>query len=381
MRLLLLPGLLAVAARSLAQSPDSTHTAAMSAPFTLPPLASLSVLPLPLAPDDSLQQLAFRRNRVKTVTLVQLRGRNPADTVEYTEIDRLGCVLRYRPAHGNSYRQRYGRGHELVERTTYPTAEGFASFSQVRYDPATKTTTTSLGPSLDQMAPWQVARLLRHGDTLVVESFFHPTPIVPDSPMRRLVLRTFRTGADTVRSDVVVYDVAEQVIAFDSYYRIGSRQRPREGGAVSFEEPTAAEPAQNPAAARRLLGASQRRHGRYLPNTRYTYNAQGSLVRQFFIPPPHPAKPTMTLSPDERMLLNIVPISDTSSVRYVRRPDGQLLREEYRIGGSQPLTDALTGEAPLTGLSFTEYTYLPNGLRKTKAGSLAARYEYRYTYY
>ena len=55
MRFLLLPGLLAVAARSLVQSPDSTYTAAMSAPLMLSPLASLSILPLPLSPDDSLQ--------------------------------------------------------------------------------------------------------------------------------------------------------------------------------------------------------------------------------------------------------------------------------------------------------------------------------------
>jgi hypothetical protein len=340
MRFLLLPGLLAVAARSLAQSPDSTYTAAMSAPLMLSPLANLSVLPLPLSPDDSLQQQAFRRNRVKTVTLVQLRGHSPADTVDYTEVDRLGNVLRYRPAHGNAYRQRYGRGHELLARTTYPT-EGFASFEQVLYNPATKTTTTSLGPSLTQLAPWQVARQARRGDTLVIESFFNPTPVMPASPIRRLVLRTFRTGADTVRSDVTVYDVAEQLLTFESYYRIGSRQRPREGGSVSFGSPAAGELGQKPATARRLL------------------------------------KPTMTLSADERMQLTIAPISDTSSARYVRRPDGQLLREEYRVGGAP----SFIGEEPLAGLSFTEYTYLPTGLRKTKAGSLAARYEYRYTYY
>jgi hypothetical protein len=376
MRFLLLPGLLAVAARSLAQSPDSTHTAAMSAQLMLSPLANLSVLPLPLSPDDSLQQQVFRRNRVKTVTLVQLRSHSPADTVDYTEVDRLGNVLRYRPAHGNAYRQRYGRGHELLARTTYPT-EGFASFEQVLYNPATKTTTTSLGPSLTQLAPWQVARQARRGDTLVIESFFNPTPVMPASPIRRLVLRTFRTGADTVRSDVTVYDVAEQLLTFESYYRIGSRQRPREGGSVSFESPAAGELGQKPATARRLLVASQRQHGRYQPTTRYTYNAQGGLVRQFFIPPPHPAKPTMTLSADEQMQLTIAPINDTSSARYVRRPDGQLLREEYYIRN----TPSFIGEEPLAGLSFTEYTYLPTGLRKTKAGSLAARYEYRYTYY
>lgn len=381
MRFLLVPGLLAMAARCLAQSPDSTHSAAMSAPFTLSPLANLSVLPLRLSPDDSLQQQAFRRNRVKTVTLVQLRGNSRADTVDYTEVDRSGSVLLHRPAHGQVYRQRYGRGHELVARTTYATdGFAFASFWQALYDPATSTTTTSFGPSLTQLTPWQVARLARRGDTLTTESFFHPTPLLPASPMRRLMLRTFRAGADTTRSDITVYDVAEQVVAFESYYYIGSRPRPRESGSVSFEAlatTTTTEAAQKPATARLLLGASRRQRGHYLPTVRYTYNAQGSLVRQFFIPPPHPAKPTMTLNADERMQLTIAPISDTSSVRYVRRPDGQLLREEYRMGSTQ-LTN---GEEPLAGLSFTEYTYLPNSLRKTKAGSLAARYEYRYTYY
>ena len=41
-----------------------------------------------------------------------------------------------------------------------------------------------------------------------------------------------------------------------------------------------------------------------------------------------------------------------------------------------------TGQAPgQFPLSFTDYTYWPNGLRKAKSGSLAARFEYRYTYY
>jgi YD repeat-containing protein len=363
-----------MAIRSLAQSPNATHSVEASAPIEFSPIILLSVLPLPLTPDDSLRQRAFRRNRVKTVTLVQLRGNSPADTIDYSEVDRQGHVQLYRPALGQSYRQRYDRQDKLVERTTYPSKYSPA-FMHVQYDPASKATTSSIGPTLKQLDTWQTARIVQIGDTLVTESFFLPTPLLPTSPVRRLVLRSFRTSPDTTRNDLATYDASEQLIGFEAHYRLGSRQHPRELGDVSF---VSSESAQVPPTTRRLLRASQQAHGHYLPTTRYTYDKQGSLVRQVNIPRPQLPKPKMTLSNDERMLLTIAPVSDTLSVRYVRRPDGQLLREECRIND---VTAQLTGETPPTGLSFTDYTYLPTGLRHTKTGSLAARYEYRYTYY
>jgi YD repeat-containing protein len=332
-------------------------------------------LPQSLSPDDSLRQRAFRRNRVKTVTLVRLRGNSPADTIDYSEVDRQGHIQFYRPAFGQSYRQRYDRQNKLVERTTYPTQD-YASLMHVQYDPASKTTVSRIGPTLQQLDTWQTVRIVRNGDTLITESFFLPTPRLPTLPVRRLVLRSFRSGPDTTRNDITTYDATEQLISFEAHYRLGSRQHPREMGDVSFGSVGSA---QTPTTARRLLQASQQAHGHYVPTTRYTYDGQGSLVRQFNMPRPQLPKPKMTLSDDERMQLTIAPIADTLSFRYVRRPDGQLLREEYRIPAMT--SSHLNGEAPLTGLSFTDYTYLPTGLRHTKAGSLAARYEYRYTYY
>jgi hypothetical protein len=375
MRTFIALGFLLLAVRSWAQSPNTTHAAQTSSSLELPPVFLLAVLPQALSPDDSLRQRAFRRNRVKTVTLVRLRGKSPADTIDYTEVDRQGYVQFYRPALGPSYRQRYDRQHKLVERTTYPT-KGFASFRHVHYDPASKTTSSSIGPSLQQLDTWQTARVVRSGDTLVTESFFLPTPQLPPLPTRRLVLRSFRIGPDTTRTDIVTYNASEQLVSFEAQYRLGSRQHPREMGEVRFGP---LDSVQLPATARQLFRASRQAHGHYVPTTRYTYDGQGNLVRQFNLPRPHPPKPRMTLSDDERMQLTIAPIADTLSFRYVRRPDGQLLREECRIPAVP--SSQLTGEAPLPGLSFTDYTYLPMGLRQTKAGSLAARYEYRYTYY
>lgn len=377
MRFLPLLGLLAMATRCLAQHSDSTQSVTMRAQVEFLPLAMLSTLPLAISADDSLQQRLYRRNRVKTVTLVQLRGNSPADTVDYTELDREGHIVRYRPTFGQSYRQRYNRQHQLIERTTYPT-EGYTSFSQISFDPATKTTTSSLGPSLMQLTPWQVARSTRHGDTLLIESFFYPHAQFPTLPMRRLVVRTFRAALDTVRTDVLAYNTNEQLLQFESYYRLGSRQQPRTIGIIEFGAPTVADESQTPSDAQRFLVASRRTHGHYLPNTRLTYNAQGSLVRRLSIPPPHPTKPktTITANAQGTMTMTMSAITDTSSVRYVRAPDGQLLREEFRFKDT-----LLPNSAPQSTLSFTEYTYLPNGLRKTKSGSMPARHEYRYTYY
>jgi YD repeat-containing protein len=378
MRFLLLLGLLAMATPCLAQRTDSTHSVTASVPLQFSPLAMLFTLPLALSPDDSLRQRAYRRNRVKTVTLVQLRTGSRADTIDYTELDREGHLLRYRPAFGQSYRQRYNRQHQLIARTNYPT-DADTPLAQITYDPATQTTTTQLGASLTQLTPWQVARSTQHGDTVLVESFFHPTAQLPDFLMRRLILRSFHAGPDTVRTDLLVYNVSEQLVGFESYYRLGSRQQPRESGTISFGAPTVATERQTPADAQRLWAASQHTHGRYLPATRFTYNAQGGLVRSFFIPLARLDKPktTTTVNAQGTMTMTISTPSDTSSTRYVRATDGQLLREEHHLGWAH--TPADTPQLPR--VSFTEYTYWPNGLRKTKSGSMPARYEYRYTYY
>jgi hypothetical protein len=81
MRFLSLIGLLAMATRCLAQRADSTHSITMSSPIQLSPLAMLVTLPPVLSPDDSLRQRAYRRNRAKTVALVQLRNSSPTDTI------------------------------------------------------------------------------------------------------------------------------------------------------------------------------------------------------------------------------------------------------------------------------------------------------------
>ena len=365
--------------RCLAQRADSSYSISKNSPIQFWPLALLSVLPPVLSPDDSLRQRAYRRNRVKTVVLVQLRSGSPADTLDYTELDREGHIVRYRPAFGQTYRQRYNRQHQLVARVNYP-ADAATPFKQITYDPATKTTTTQLGPSLTQLTPWQVARSTQHGDTLLTESFFHPTMQFTASPVRRLVLRSFRTGSDTVRTDLLAYNVSEQLLRFESYYRLGSRQPPRESGTIDFGTPTVATERQTPSDAHRLLVASQRTHGRHLPTTRYTYNAKGNLIRSLFIPPPRIDKPktTTTVNDQGTMTVTISTVADTSSTRYVRALDGQLLREEYLL----PVSDTHLSDKPISpNPSFTEYTYFPNGLRKTKVGNMLAPCEYRYTYY
>lgn len=371
MRHLLLPLFLLSALACWGQTAADPQTITIeSPPLKLPLLASLLTLPQRQPADDSLLQLAYRRNRVRTVTLLQAREQNGFDTIDYTELNRQGQLVFYRPAFGQPYRQRYNRHQQLVEKTVYP-ALGFEQFMQATYDPATQLTTTRLGPSLQQLATLQVVRRRRLGDTFELEGFMHPNPLLPAAAPHRLATRYFRVGGDTTRLDVLGYDAAGKVLAFESYYQLGSYQRRAEEGQVLFGNDTTS------AAAQWL--ASHHTHGHYAPTARQTFDARGYLVRRLFIPLPTAAREQSVTqkNPFLGSGMTISSLADTTSARYVRTPQGQLLREEYWLPGRNPLASNKKSRQ----LTFTEYTYAPNGLRRTKAGNLAARYVYRYPYY
>ena len=362
MRFPLVLALLAAALPGLAQNAASSQQVTGRAPIELPLFTSISLLPQWLRPDDSLQRRVYQRNRVRTVTLLQLRSTGPADTVDYTELDRRGNVLLYRPKFGQTYRQRYNRRQQLLERTTYPTSDS-GVFFQVTYDPATKATTTCVGPSLAQLTKMQVVRPFQHGDTSGVEAFGYHVSSLPSQLASRLLRRTYWVGADTMRNDFTAYDAGQRVLQAEFYYTVGDRRRPHETGQVFGQ------PGQRQAASR------------YLPTHRNTYDSQGNLVRSVLLPLPSELteKPSTQVSADGRTTMHVSAITDSSSVRYVRNAEGLLLREEFWMTTANPFA---TSPAPAKRtLSFTAYTYLPNGLRQTKFGSLSARYEYRYTYY
>jgi hypothetical protein len=363
---------------SLAQSTITKQITIEAPQINFSALALVSTLPQRLAADDSLLQMAYRRNHVRTVTLLRTDKGSTHDTVDYTEVDRHGNLTLFRPYFGQRYRQVFNRRQQVIEKVTYPISDDRPT-SRVIYDPATRVTTSFCGFNVAHLATYQTARVTQRHDTTETEAFLSDVPGVPVWPLHRVLMRSFRVGMDTLRFDVVGYDAGQRVRSFECYYNIGNRRQPSESGEVRFGmvEPLKASARE----AQQLLATSRHTHGRYLPTSHFTYNTQGALVRTRFTPIQKvtPPVPQNLASADGSLIVNIEEVSDTTSVRYVRSPQGWLQREEMWIRGHvMPVTDAQF-EAPQ--LSFTEYTYWPNGLRKTKSGSLSARYEYRYTYY
>jgi hypothetical protein len=380
MRVLLLAVLFGQAVSSFGQSSSDKQVIIEGLHITASMLALVSTAPPRLAPDDSLAQLAYRRNRVRTVTLLQVNKDTQTDTIDYSELDRHGNITFFRPHFGQAYRQVFNRHQQLTEKVRYPFCCG-ELVQRFVCDPVARTTTSLTGPDLAHLATFQIARTTHRGDTTETESFLQDAPGLPKWQLRRITVRTFQAGKDTLRTDVVGYDAEQQVRSFESSYSItGNRHQIRETGGVSFGkvEPLRASASE----AQQLLAASRHAHGRYLSGSRFTYNAQGALVRTHFIPSPNITSETAatTTSADGSTSITTRPISDTTSVRYVRTPQGWLQREEMWMPAHKSSVAGVASMPPR--LSVTEYTYWPNGLRKTKAANLSAsRYEYHYTYY
>lgn len=332
-----------------------------AAPVPMSLLAWVNTMPQRPSLDDSLARRYYARNRVKTVALVHVgAGGGAPDTLDYTELDRAGYpVLTAKPLFQVRNHLRYNRQHQIIS-YTQDAERGFALVRQTTYDPATRTTTTRVGPTLATLALYQTSHTIQHNKASEYETFLLAVPELPPPPANRIVLRTVAAGSDTLRFELLGYR-NEQLVKTEAFYSVGRAPQQRENGSILLSE--AGRPGQ-PAVAQ------------YVANQRHTYDAAGRLIRTLFLPAPPQlaAKPTVQVSSDERSTMTTRQIADTVSFVYVRNTDGQLVREELH-------GKAYASFSPSGGPSSTTYEYLANGLRRSKTDNHGTRYEYRYTFY
>jgi hypothetical protein len=347
--------------QAAAPASEKKVTMSFAAPMPLSLLAWVNTIPQRPSLDDSLARRYYARNRVKTVALVHVREAEDApDTLDYTELDRAGYpVLTAKPLFQARSHLRYNRRHQVISYTK-DAEPGFTLISQTTYDPATRTTTTHVGPTLATLALYQTGHIIQRDKTSEYETFLLAVPGIPTPPVERIVLRTMAVGGDTLRFEVLGYH-NEQLVKTESFYSVGRAPQQRENGSILLSE--AGRPGQ-PAAAQ------------YVPSQRHTYDAAGRLIRTQFlpVPPQLAAKPTIQVSSDERSTMTTTQINDNVAFVYVRNTDGQLVREELH-------GKAYASFNPSGGPPFTTYDYLPNGLRRSKTDNHGTRYEYRYTFY
>jgi|GEM_PF-2746267 len=336
-----------------------------SPPGGMPLLGLISSMPQRPSLDDSLARRFHARNRVKTVALVRVGANGAAlDTLDYAELDRAGYpVLTAKPSFKARTHLRYNRRHQLISLTKDATP-GFAWFVQSDYDPATRTTTTRVGPSLAQLALYQTGHDTQQGNTHRFETLLMAVPGMPAPKVGRVVLSTSTMGGDTLRIDVLGYQ-GEQVVKSEAYYAIGRQPQQREGGIIVL--PTAGRP-------HRAL------EGKFISTNRSAFDAAGRLARIQYLPTP-PAlaeKPVTSTSADGNGSMTIRPSTDTLTTTYLRNADGQLLREEFH---GNVFGKVFSSSKPADSPPFTAYDYLPNGLRRSKTDNHGTRYEYRYTFF
>jgi hypothetical protein len=374
---------------------NKTEKATVSAPIGLSPLFMLNMLPQRVSMDDSLDRAVHARNQVKTVTLMRQRPGRAPDTAEYYTLDQRGNkVLVAKPYFGQHQEHHFDKQGRLVEIVMMPTAD-FNISSRLNYDPESRLHTTQVTVGNGAPVLWQQAQKGRRGDTLTTDAVFQPVAGMEAGPTRRLQMKEYRIGADTTCIEIVGYNSTNQLTDFTAYYNVKQSGRLIEIGDLSFGSTSSDAKAAGMAA--ELMRLRRHERGRFIPNTRNVYDAQGRLIQTTYISNPKAVTYTTTASgstdgrtttfsqgPTTVTAGNSSPLASATS-RYHRTADGRVQREErtytLRPGTTDP--NVLKAFKP----SSIDYEYGANGLllRKTdSAGTLIGQptvCEAKYTYY
>jgi hypothetical protein len=361
-------------------SRSKTETVEMSAPLKLPAVFSLNTLPQRLSVEDSLDRRAYARNRLKTMTLLRHRAGQP-DTAEYYELDRRGNkTLVAKPYIAQHRQQHFDKQNRLVE-SVVMTIPSYPFGSRTMYDPQSQVHTTYVTGPGAAPALWQQALRTRHGDTVQTDFVFQQVPGLEAELVHRVLTRGYRLKSDTAVYEVIAYNAADQPIEFSAYYSVGKPGYVSENGELDFRPPAGG------ASAAALLRRSRQGCGRFVPNTRNTYDARGQRMLTTYISSPDPvvSAPVSAKSADGRATMKV---SSTSTIagyttRYTRTADGRIQRENRTYELRPGSTDL---ERKAFQPSSIEYEYAPNGLllRKTESAGLNGKpvvYEVNYTYY
>lgn len=364
--------------------PPATLTITSSIPVELDLLFYATGPSSRLSVADSLARRLYARQKIRSVTKLQLRKEGKIDSVEYTEFDRQGNqVLSYNPA----FKARTQRKFDARGRTTQIVQLPHPSYPyriREEMDPVTRRYEGFRQPVDSAEVALMRVTEQQCGDTTVRENQLMEPVWLKLGRLVRVVSRTYHLG-DTIRLDVVGYDEAGRPITLEGHYFRMKNEQQLENGTVSYA-PSLQALLDTSARARqwRSQGLSdaalQMRAARwlrptYLPKEHNTYDAAGRRLSSVYQEVSAPEQPRT--SQDKNMTLVSMAIR-SSSRTYTYGAKGQPVREEMRF--SSPAV----GQFPaLERVVVTEKTYSPKGLLLTETTTTdeqkTSRYMYRYT--
>lgn len=313
----------------------------------LPLVAFLNVISYPqaLSAEDSVNRLVYARNRVRTVT-VRAKNQPIVDTVSFMEFDRRGnrTVLAGVPG-GVRHVMHYDKQNHLIETRLVPASACPLGFRTV-YDPNTQlyTTFATVGAGAAEVL-WQQTQRYRSGDTVAIQAIFKAVPGMENvraaymDASRRLVLRVYPAGKDTVRSEIVTYDAIDRPIEFSQAYKVQRDGRVVENGRIDYAADPESKATDQPEAkvtVATLLRRSRQQRGRYVVQNRYAYNAKGQLSKTVSLM--ETLKENPFADPKSTQMVNQI-ISQT--IECSRLPDGRFLRQERTTQLRPGTTDAI----------------------------------------
>ncbi|UYZ62970.1 hypothetical protein [Hymenobacter weizhouensis] len=366
-----------------AQRPDTTVT--VSTPFELPLVFYVAGVPTRLNTADSVARRLHRRHKIRTITKLQLREGTRIDSVEYTELDRMGNkILSYNPLFKARTQRQFDARGRITQTVQLPNPhypyrlrEEF-NLGEKRYE-AFRQPVDSAEERLIQS--WEQ----RRGDTAVREArLLQPLPH-RGQLIARIVGRSYTVHRDTIRLEVVGYDKDNKPVATESQYYIVRAGRHFESGEVSYARSMQAL-LDTSALARRWRGqglsdaaiqlrATRWLRGQYLPETRNLYNTHGQLLRTVHFKKSQP--PSSSNDWKNNAALFSTPVT-SSSFEYTYDAQGRVSKEVIQM--SVPAHNQFPARSSVV---VTQKTYSPKGLLLTETVTTddqkASRYEYRYT--
>lgn len=387
-----------------AQTPSSKgHVSfGMPIPIKLPLMAYVRQPIVKPSPADSLHQLTLSRQKVRTVTKLQLRPGLPPDTLEHAELDRRGNKIKvFMPGSPQPVRITYDNQNRQLE-ILQPSSRFRAYQTLERFDPAQKHYTYLF------QEPDQSSRLVMEshqqtrGDTTITTTRYL-APIIPGTPVVQTVLRQYRTRGDTTHFAVIGFDSAHHALGYEVYVVTKKAGRQTSAGQLYFTRDLEAL-LDSSAQARQwrsqglsdseiLLRRRGQLRGQLLITNTWTYSAKGQLLaKEVLVPEPLRTKAVTRTTANSTVTMGA---SQGSVERYFYDKKGCLIREEHKRNPSALVVPASQQANTTTVIK----SYSPKGLLLTETYTKPAearallpsssdwhspsdwQYEYHYTYY
>ena len=349
---------------------------------------------------DSLYQLTLSRQKVRTVTKLQLRPGLPPDTLEHDELDRSGNKIKvFVPGSPQPVRITYDKQNRQLEILQPPSR--FRAYQTLEtFDPQQKRYTYLLQGADQSNRPIIESHQQTRGDTTITTTRYL-APITPGMPVVQTVLCQYRTRGDTTHLAVIGFDSAHHALDYEVYVVTKKAGRQTSAGQLYFTRDLEAL-LDSSAQARQwrsqglsdteiLLRRRGQLRGQLLVTNTWTYSANGQLLaKEVLSPAPLRTKSVTRTTANGTVTMGS---SQGSMERYFYDKKGRLIREEHtRNPAAAPAsqqantTTVLKSYSP-KGLLLTETYTNPTEVRAQLPPASdwhspsQLRYEYRYSYY